>query len=102
MTAAFPYYHLYSNVAVEYALDKNGKLKPKIKPLPEAEQQNDIRQGFVYERVPHITLKSLANDEPPETETLYDKPTKTRSACGSAALSQLKRYKTSNLPRPPT
>ena len=23
---------------------------------------NDIRQGFVYERVPHITLKSIANN----------------------------------------
>ncbi|MBX7217460.1 MAG: hypothetical protein K1X90_10855, partial [Candidatus Kapabacteria bacterium] len=34
----------------------------------------DIRQGFVYKTVPHITLKSLANDEPPATETLYDKP----------------------------
>ncbi|MDZ7743459.1 MAG: hypothetical protein U5Q03_17400 [Bacteroidota bacterium] len=28
----------------------------------------------MYEEVPHITLKSLANDEPPATETLYDKP----------------------------
>lgn len=36
--------------------------------------EQDIRQGFVYEEVPHITLKSLANDEPPATETLYDKP----------------------------
>jgi adenine-specific DNA-methyltransferase len=74
MTATYPYYQLYSNVEVEYAPDKNGKLKPKIKSLPESEQKNDIRQGFVYEKVPHITLKSLANDEPPETETLYDQP----------------------------
>jgi adenine-specific DNA-methyltransferase len=28
----------------------------------------------VYKTVSHITLKSLANDEPPATETLYDKP----------------------------
>ncbi len=34
----------------------------------------DIRQGFIYKTVPHITLKSLANDEPPATETLYDQP----------------------------
>lgn len=49
MTAVFPYYNLY---------DENG----------------DIRQGFKYKTVPHITLKSLANDEPPATETLYDQP----------------------------
>ena len=50
MTAVFPYYKLY---------DAEG---------------GDIRQGFVYKTVPHITLKSLANDEPPEEETLYDQP----------------------------
>lgn len=50
MTAVFPYYNLY---------DEDG---------------SDIRQGFKYKTVPHITLKSLANDEPPSTETLYDQP----------------------------
>ena len=30
--------------------------------------------GFVYKTVPHITLKSIANNEPPATETLYDQP----------------------------
>lgn len=50
MTAVFPYYNLYD--------DKN----------------NDVRQGFKYKTVPHVTLKSLANDEPPATETLYDQP----------------------------
>ena len=34
----------------------------------------DIRQGFVYERVMHKTLGSIANEEPPEYETLYDDP----------------------------
>jgi adenine-specific DNA-methyltransferase len=50
MTAVFTYYNLYD------------------------EQGGDIRQGFKYKTVPHITLKSLANDEPPATETLYDQP----------------------------
>ncbi|RZJ60017.1 MAG: site-specific DNA-methyltransferase, partial [Hymenobacter sp.] len=50
MTASFPYYRLY---------DEAGQ---------------DIRQGFRYKEVPHITLKSLANDEPPATEKLYDQP----------------------------
>lgn len=30
--------------------------------LPDAPTTNDIRQGFVYERVRHITLKSIANN----------------------------------------
>lgn len=34
----------------------------------------DIRHGFVYKTVPHVTLKSLANGEPPDTETLFDQP----------------------------
>lgn len=50
MTAVYPYYKLYD---------------------PE---QRDLRQGFIYKTVPHITLKSLANDEPPATETLFDQP----------------------------
>lgn len=54
MTATFPFYKLYD------------------------EKGGDIRQGFVYKTVPHITLKSLANDEPPETETLYDQPLEDR------------------------
>lgn len=49
-TAVFPYYELF---------DKEGK---------------DIRQGFVYKKVPHITLKALANDLPFDEETLYDQP----------------------------
>lgn len=34
----------------------------------------DIRVGFNYKTVPHITLKSIANDEEPEMEVLYDQP----------------------------
>ncbi len=33
-----------------------------------------ISSGFEYKSVPHITLKSIANNEPPATETLYDQP----------------------------
>lgn len=74
MTAVFPYYHLYSDVQVE-TTEKNGKIKKAITKKQEASGEGgDVRQGFVYEEVPHITLKSLANDEPPDTETLYDKP----------------------------
>ena len=35
-----------------------------------------VGSGFEYKKVPHITLKSIANNEPPATETLYDQPLK--------------------------
>lgn len=73
LTATFPYYHLYSDVHVQ-TTHKDGKIKKAIKEKHDTEKVGDIRQGFVYEEVPHITLKSLANDEPPATEILYDKP----------------------------
>ena len=34
----------------------------------------DIRQGFKYKTVPHVTLRSITNSEPPSSETLYDQP----------------------------
>ena len=33
-----------------------------------------VRNGFEYKSVPHITLRSLANDEQAEQEVLYDQP----------------------------
>ncbi|MGI8431851.1 MAG: site-specific DNA-methyltransferase [Chthoniobacterales bacterium] len=50
MTGTFPYYQLYD------------------------QQTCDLRQGFIYKKVPHITLGSIANNEPAEEETLYDQP----------------------------
>lgn len=42
--------------------------------------KNDLHlsEGFEYKTVPHITLKSLANNEPPESETLFDQPTENK------------------------
>ncbi len=39
-----------------------------------AHPDEGVSSGFDYEKIPHITLKSLANDEPPAEEILYDKP----------------------------
>lgn len=39
-----------------------------------AHEEQGVGSGFVYKTVPHITLKSIANNEPPESETLYDQP----------------------------
>ena len=39
-----------------------------------ANSESGISGGFVYETVPHVTLKSIANNEKPSSEILYDKP----------------------------
>ena len=33
-----------------------------------------VSSGFIYKTAPHITSTSIANDEPPKVETLYDQP----------------------------
>ncbi len=49
MTATFPYFKL-------------------------AHPNQGVAAGFVYDEVPHVTLKSIAQDLPAEKEKLYDKP----------------------------
>lgn len=39
-----------------------------------AHEEQGVGSGFIYKTVPHITLKSIANNESPATETLYDQP----------------------------
>jgi adenine-specific DNA-methyltransferase len=39
-----------------------------------AHENEGVDSGFRYNTVPHVTLKSITNDEAPEQETLYDKP----------------------------
>jgi adenine-specific DNA-methyltransferase len=41
-----------------------------------AHPDQGVGSGFEYKTVPHITLKSIANNEPPANETLYDQPFK--------------------------
>ena len=40
-------------------------------PQPLAAAQGDIRQGFVYERAPHVTLKSITNNA--EIDVIYER-----------------------------
>jgi adenine-specific DNA-methyltransferase len=39
-----------------------------------AHPNEGVGSGFKYKTVPHITLKSIANNEPAAQETLYDQP----------------------------
>lgn len=41
-----------------------------------ADPHKGISAGFVYKTVPHVTLKSIANNETPDQEILYDQPVK--------------------------
>ncbi len=39
-----------------------------------AHPEQGVGSGFIYKTMPHITLKSVANNEPAAQETLYDQP----------------------------
>ena len=57
MSTRYPYYYLKdSNIGRAKEQEVTGRL------LTEAPARGDIRQGFVYERAPHITLRSIANN----------------------------------------
>jgi adenine-specific DNA-methyltransferase len=86
MAAKYPYYLLADSPE---GIQKESELTGKVP--PEYKTEGDIRKGFVYKRVPHVTLKSIANNPDirdgmtreeidgaiarhAETETLYDQP----------------------------
>jgi len=86
MSARYPYYLLAdSPEGVKKDTEITGLTPPEYK------TEGDIRKGFVYKRVPHVTLKSIANNpdikegmtrqeidaaiaRDAEMETLYDQP----------------------------
>ena len=87
MAAKYPYYLLADSDA---GLRKEAELTGQA-PAVGASTSNDIRRGFVYERVPHVTLKSIAQNpdihegmsrdeidkaiaKHAETEMLFDRP----------------------------
>ena len=57
MGARYPYYLLADSPEGQR---KDGELRQRLP--SEAPTYGDIRHGFVYERVPHITLKAIANN----------------------------------------
>jgi adenine-specific DNA-methyltransferase len=60
MSARYPYYLLAdSPEGIKKASDMAGQHVPV--PLPKT--NDDVKQGFVYERVPHIMLKDIANNQ---------------------------------------
>ena len=57
MGARYPYYLLTDSKA-----GQEQKAKLSRRPPSEEPTYGDIRQGFVYQRVPHITLRAIANN----------------------------------------
>lgn len=104
MTAKYPYYLLTdSPEGINKEAELTGKLPPTYK------TENDIKKGFVYKRVPHVTLKSIANNPDikegmtreqidaaiarhADTEILYDQPyedNKRVRVCGPFSVESL-------------
>ena len=104
MAARYPYYLLADPPE---GIKKEAELTGKIP--PEYKTDGDIRKGFVYKRVPHITLKSIANNPDIKegmtreqidaaiarhaaTEMLYDQPyedNKCVRVCGPFSVESL-------------
>lgn len=104
MSARYPYYLLADSFE---GIKKEAELTGKMP--PEYTTEGDIRKGFVYKRVPHITLKSIANNPDikegmtrqqidaaiarhADTETLYDQPyedNKKMRVCGPFSVESL-------------
>lgn len=114
MAAKYPYYLLAdSPEGIKKEMELTGKI-PLNPPLEKGEAEgrgisSDIRKGFVYKRVPHVTLKSIANNPDikegmtreqidaaiarhADTETLYDQPyedNKRVRVCGPFSVESL-------------
>jgi len=104
MAARYPYYLLAdSPEGIKKETELTGKMPPEYK------TESDIRKGFVYKRVPHVMLGSIANNPEikegmtraqidaaiarhAETETLYDDPypdNKRVRVCGPFSVESL-------------
>jgi adenine-specific DNA-methyltransferase len=96
MSARYPWYLLADSAE---GARKEGELAnraPEERPF-----RDDIRQGFVYERVPHIMLRSIANN--PRVDDIWDKWAETLEplrASLNAALDQT--WEEWQLPRDPS
>ena len=68
MGAKYPYYLLADSPE---GVMQEAKLANDPNRAVNTKTSGDIKRGFVYERVPHITLKSIANN--PEIDDIYAK-----------------------------
>ena len=78
MGARYPYYTLADSPEGQQEESRLAGTEPKSRPT-----YGDIRQGFVYQRVPHITLKAIANNT--EIDVIWER----RQPGVEAALAEL-------------
>lgn len=93
MAAKYPYYYLADNYPQIAQMNTDEEIKTYLRQSAKsaADSSADIRKGFVYKRVPHVTLGSIANNPDihegmsqaeidaaiarhADHETLYDQP----------------------------
>jgi adenine-specific DNA-methyltransferase len=104
MAARYPYYLLADSPdGIKKEMELTGKIRHEHK------TEDNIRKGFVYKRMPHVTLKSIANNPDikkgmsrqqidaaiarhADTETLFDQPYEDKKrvrACGPFSVESL-------------
>src|SRR5574337_1980156 len=110
MAAEYPYYLLAdSSEGIKKEAELTGTLTPALSQEARGNMEGDIKRGFVYKRVPHVTLKSIANNPDikegltreqidaaiarhADTETLFDQPyedNKRVRVCGPFSVESL-------------
>lgn len=67
MSAQYPYYLLADSLE---GIKKETEIAGQVAPT-NPNTNEDIKKGFVYKRVPHVTLKAIANN--PEIDTIHEK-----------------------------
>lgn len=68
MAAKYPYYLLADS---EDGIKKDAEVTGQVPPMSLPKTEGDIKKGFVNKHVPHITLKSIANN--PEIDEIYER-----------------------------
>jgi adenine-specific DNA-methyltransferase len=61
-----------SRVAITLA--KQRMMTSRFEYFKLAYPEQGVKSGFIYKMIPHVTLGSIANNEPAKQDTLYDKP----------------------------
>jgi len=110
MSARYPYYYLADDYPQITQMNTDRDIRNHLRQaVKSAASSSDIRKGFVYKRVPHVTLKSIANNPDihegmtreeidaaiarhTDTETLYDQPyedAKRVRVCGPFSVESL-------------
>jgi adenine-specific DNA-methyltransferase len=111
MAAKYPYYYLADNYPQITPNSTDADIKDNLRKSAKSTDNPlaDIKKGFVYKRVPHVTLKSIANNPDihegmtrteidaaiarhAESETLFDQPyedNKRVRVCGPFSVESL-------------